>query len=587
MSQFSASFLYEAIDKVTPVLKEIKKAQKEIGVTVAKTQEKIRRDLGKSNTIYVKHEKVVSKTTRKIREEHKKTAKSMESFTKMKSFGSDIMTKVGVPFVAGTTAMIMAGGKFEDSLASLQAITGVSKTQLDKMKVSIMGASSEFGIGSSQIAKGMELIGSKQPELLKNPDMLLNVAKASMTMSKASGIAFEQTSSDLLDVMNTFEKTGSQAMETVNLLASASKYGSAQIPFVTSAMKNAGTASKLAKVSMGELIASIEIISEKTGLASERIGTGLKTAFIRLEKQGMSKFKPSVVGLEKALINLNDANMDTVQLTKLLGEEAITSFPALIKNAKAFGIMNQKIRGTNVATEQAQIRMATFNEKMKKLWVNIQNNLIKAFDTLRPILVKAMEALAWGVKVISNFIANNQTLVKVLFLVTGAVVALGVAITAVGSAGVAFVTIKGTLAMLSPVITALTAKMGVMGVAMKGLGVAGAVVGAGLAGWTIGKMLYEIPAVKKQLDDLMWQIMEWTGQAPDDITLSAEEEQAYANSRKRMMLKRQEARKTNAMKSQAGKSSLDVNINASAKDMNIDSVSSSLSGDLNLKGKNK
>jgi len=387
--------------------------------------------------------------------------------------------------------------------------------------------------------------------------------------------------------MNTLEKTGSQAMETVNLLASASKYGSAQIPFVTSAMKNAGTASKLAKVSMGELIASIEIISEKTGLASERIGTGLKTAFIRLEKQGMSKFKPSVVGLEKALINLNDANMDTVQLTKLLGEEAITSFPALIKNAKAFGIMNQKIRGTNVATEQAQIRMATFNEKMKKLWVNIQNNLIKAFDTLRPILVKAMEALAWGVKVISNFIANNQTLVKVLFLVTGAVVALGVAITAVGSAGVAFVTIKGTLAMLSPVITALTAKMGVMGVAMKGLGVAGAVVGAGLAGWTIGKMLYEIPAVKKQLDDLMWQIMEWTGQAPDDITLSAEEEQAYANSRKRMMLKRQEARKTNAMKSQAGKSSLDVNINASAKDMNIDSVSSSLSGDLNLKGKNK
>ena len=41
MSQFSTSFLYEAIDKVSPILDKIKENQKKVGIAVAKTQIKI------------------------------------------------------------------------------------------------------------------------------------------------------------------------------------------------------------------------------------------------------------------------------------------------------------------------------------------------------------------------------------------------------------------------------------------------------------------------------------------------------------------------------------------------------------------
>lgn len=582
-NQFSASFLYEAIDKVTPVLKDIAKMQKKLGVTIAKTRKKINKDIGKSNTIYVKHEKIVKKTTKNIIKSHKEVSKSTDAFGKIKNIGSEINTKVALPFIAGTTAMIMAGSKFEQSLKDLQSITGVSNAVLGTMKGSIMEASNQFNIGSSQISKGMELIGSKQPILLEQPKLLLEVAKASMTMSKASGIAFEQTSDDLLSVMNTFDIAGKDAMKTVNLLGASSKYGASQVAYVTSAMKNAGSASKLAKVDMGELVSAIQIVSEKTGLASERVGTGLKTAFIRLEKQGIKKLKPSVVGLETALRNLNAMGMDTKKMTALLGEEAITSFPALIKNADAFAKMNKKIRGTSVAQEQATIRMNTFKERMKSLYTIIENGLIKAFDILQPVLESTLRLFVGMAKIVVRFVENNKTLVKILFLTTAGVVALGVALTAIGSAGMVFITMRTSMALLSPIITAMTTKYVAMGMAMKGIGAVGSVVGVAMAGWTLGKLLYEIPVVKKFMNDVASWLAETTNMYGDKD--QDERGKILDNERARLQQKRKASLGLNKQQGVNVNNRLDVKVDVASKDYDT-STTSKLRG-TNPTGKSK
>ena len=122
MSQFSASFLYEAIDKVSPVLKTIRENQKKVGVTIAKTQAQVNRSLEKSNASHKKHSKVVEKTSKEIVKNNKKVQDSMKKYESMKNIGRSVATKVGVPFVTATTAMVLAGGNFEESLKSLQAI---------------------------------------------------------------------------------------------------------------------------------------------------------------------------------------------------------------------------------------------------------------------------------------------------------------------------------------------------------------------------------------------------------------------------------------------------------------------------------
>jgi TP901 family phage tail tape measure protein len=425
---FSTSFIYEAIDKISPNLEKMG--------AKAKVLEKKLKDSA-------------TKALPKFKQLNGQIEKTGEAMKKAGGFMTKAFT---LPVVAGFTASILAGGKYEDALASLSAITGLQGKALNDLSTNIMKTSTQFGIGASDIAKGMELIGSKQPKLLKTPALLLDVAKASSVLAKASGQDLPESASNLLDVMNTFNVDGTRALEVVNLLASASKFGSAQIPFVTSAMKNAGSASKLAGVNMAELVASIEIISEKTGLASERIGTGLKTAFLKLEKEGPKKFRPSVVGLQKALENMNEAGLKTAQMSKLLGDEAIVSFPALIANAEAFKKMTKNIQGTNTGVEQAGIRMSTTNERIKRLWESLKNKLIKVFFLIQPTLNNLIDSFIKMSTVVAKWMSNNKALTVVLLAFAGVLASIGPILLAVGQGMVLWAKAS---AVLAPIIAGL------------------------------------------------------------------------------------------------------------------------------------
>lgn len=448
---FATSFIYEAIDKISPVLKEMEARSEKLEKALKDAMKNPKVDAKALQKALIDAAVKPKSKFQKLNDTLDNSSKSLKRMSKsLKGMGDTMNKNVTLPVLAGFTAIILAGGKYEDSLASLSAITGLQGKGLKSLSDEILKTASTFGIAATDIAGGMELIGSKQPALLKTPKILMEVTRAAATLAKASGQDLTTTAGDLLDVMNTFEISGSRATETINILAAASKFGSAQVPFVTSAMKNAGAMAKLTGVSMVQLVASIEIMSEKTGLAAEVIGTGLQTAFKNLEK-GPKKFRPSVVGLQKALENMNEAGLNTVKMEKLIGGEAIKSFSALIKNADAFKAMTKNIQGTNVAQDQAEIRMKTFNESIKRLWQNIKNNLITVFmdnkDMLNELVASGMSAIKWA----SAFIRENKELVRI-GLVVGA-----------------------TLAAIGPILIVLSSGLGVMSAAM---GVGSTVMGA-------------------------------------------------------------------------------------------------------------
>lgn len=437
---FATSFVYEAIDKITPVLKEMEKKSEKLEEALKDAMKNPKVD---AEAFEKALKDSVTKPLPKIKrlnESLKKTAKNLKSMSgNVKAVGTTMSTHVTAPVLAGFASIILAGGSFEDSLASLSSITGLQGQALKSLSKEILTTSANFGIASTDIAGGMELIGSKQPALLKTPKLLMEVTRAAATLSKASGQDLTTTAGDLLDVMNTFEIGGDKAAETVNVLAAASKFGAAQVPFVTAAMKNAGAMAKLSGVSMAELVASIEIMSEKTGLAAEVVGTGLQSAFKNLEK-GPDKFRPSVIGLQKALENMNAAGMDSAEMEKVIGGEAVKSFSALIANAGAFKTMTKNIQGTTTAEEQAAIRMNTFNESAKRLWQNIKNNLIRVFmdnkDILKELVDTGMDSLKW----ITAFIRNNKDLVRIALVVGAALAAIGPILFAISAGMSAYAT---------------------------------------------------------------------------------------------------------------------------------------------------
>ena len=566
MSQFSTSFLYEAIDKVSPILDKIKENQKKVGIAVAKTQMKVNESLKDSSKAHSEHAKVVKNTSDKIIKNNKKVRDSMQKLESMKSIGNNIATKVGVPFVGATTAMIMAGGDFEESLKSLQAITGVSNKQLLQMKSSIIATSSEFNTGAVEIAKGMELIGSKQPDLLNNPDMLLNVAKASMTMGKASGMAFTETSEALTNVMNQYGLAGDQAFKVANVLSAGSKFGAVGMAKISRSMIQAGTASRMAGVSLEQTVGAIEILGER-GIEGERAGTALRNVFTKLAT-GANKFNPKIVGLEKSLDNLS--KLKPAQMLKMFGQENLIGASTLVELRKKVIDMTAKVTDTNTVFDQASIRTDHFKERLSKLWNEIKNALIPAFDALKPILTFVVNTFAKGVVIVGNFMKNNKGLTVTLFAIAGALALVGTGMTV-------FATGKIAVMALNKQLLATKLLTGSIG---KGAGVLGAL----FAGWSIGKLLNELPVVQRFMDQVTTGLAEMFG--PKDIELTPEQREAQKASRERMLLKRQEARATNQQKAMSLQSSMDVNINASAQNMNIDSVTTKLTG-ATLKGKNR
>lgn len=429
---FSVAFIYEAIDKVSPILEKVKAKQRQVTRAMA--------------TGFKKVGTTLDKTSKKLKNVANKLGKVG---SKMSAIGRTITTKITAPLIALGAMAVFQGGKFEDAMASLSAITGLAGADLSKMKKEIMKTAEQFGIGSSELAKGMELIGSKQPALLKTPKLLLAVAKASSIMAKAAGQELPVASENLLSIMNAFEIGGEDAIKTVNMLAAASKFGAAAIPELSEAVKRAAGGAKIAKVPLHDLIGAIEVLAEKSGLPAQTIGIGLQNALLKLEAQTNKKIMPSVVGLSKAMENLGKMNLSASKLTKLFGIENVKIVVPMIANAKAIGAMGKKIQGTQTALEQAKIRMATFNEQAKRLWTTIKNKLIVIFDMMRPILSKILKVIRVVIDKLSLWAKKNPGLAKTIAFIT---IALGIL-------GPVLIGIGGVISTISFVIAGISVAM--------------------------------------------------------------------------------------------------------------------------------
>ena len=154
---FATSFIYEAIDKMTPVLKEMEERSKKLETALKDAMKNPGKDAKFfEDALKDAATKPVPKIKR-LNEKLKDTSKNIKKMSKsLKDVGGNMSTFVTAPVLGGFAAMILAGGSYEDSLASLSSITGLQGTALKSLSNEILTTSKNFGIGASDIAGGME-----------------------------------------------------------------------------------------------------------------------------------------------------------------------------------------------------------------------------------------------------------------------------------------------------------------------------------------------------------------------------------------------------------------------------------------------
>jgi len=96
-------------------------------------------------------------------------------------------------------------------------------------------------------------------------------------------------------------------------------------------------------------------------------GTSLNAVLVRLTTQTNNNFNPAIVGLDKALENLDKANLSAKEKLDLFGRSGLAAANTLIMGRDALKDMTNAVTDTNTAYEQMETKGGTLSGSFAKL----------------------------------------------------------------------------------------------------------------------------------------------------------------------------------------------------------------------------
>ena len=327
-------------------------------------------------------------------------------------FGGVILSVIG--FLTGFTLALRAirdeRNKLEESQAGLKALTGLdddSIAWLTGQAKTLSTTMTKEGLrvrqSAAEILDAFMLVGSAKPELLGDKEALKAVTEEAMRLQAAAkDITLNEAVDSLTLSLNQYGAAADQAGRFTNVLAAGSQAGSANIASQAKAIRNAGTAAASANVPIEQTVALIETLAYR-GIKDEVAGTGLKKFFLVLQT-GAAETNPKIVGLDKALENLKNKNMDAGAIKKMFGEEGYNTASVILQNTEMVKDFTAAVTDTNVAYEQAAINSDTAQAKLEQARNKMKLAAIDLGEKLNPALTVSTNMLTNVLKYLPGLI---------------------------------------------------------------------------------------------------------------------------------------------------------------------------------------
>ena len=285
---------------------------------------------------------------------------------------------------------------FEKALSSLRAITGVTKDELKFFAEAARDMARTTIFSAQQAVQAYELIGSAAPELLKNKEALTAVAKEAAILAEAAEIELPDAARALTTAMNQMNIPAERAREIIDTLAAGSLEGAANIPYLTNALDKVGSVAESAGLTFQETTAGIEVLAKKIPEAS-MAGIQFRNVLLQLNKKAKDEFNPSVVGLSKALKNLEKAQLGNKELGRLVNDENIVAIQTLIGMRDEYERLTEEVGVSGTALKQQEIQTDNIAGAMARLR-NAWDDIVLSFGSGTDPIKNAI-----------NFLADNLT----------------------------------------------------------------------------------------------------------------------------------------------------------------------------------
>jgi len=387
---------------------------------------------------------------RKLKAYRKETNLTQKASSKLTS---EIKTFAATAIAGlGLLKLIQEGAKFQDSMADLSAITGAVGGDFDFLKSKVKELAIASRVMPTDVALAFKSVASAKPELLENTALLSDVTEQVLLLKNAAGIEMEEAVNTVARGLNIFGQSADQAGKFVDILAAGAKFGSSEIRNTGEAILIAGGSAVDAGINFRELNAAIQVVA-KGGFVASQAGTGLQAIFIKLTKAGFDFKNLGVDGVMSQVADMlerTEGSAAKAQLkSKLFGEEHQKIAGALLRNIPLITQLNEKLKTTGVATEQARVRMATFNSGVEGMKVKLSLLASSIFD-------KTLPSIGFLTSGINKFLGSldSSDVEAFSLLLTGLASAAGsVAVAFAAAFKVILFVVKPVLAILKGIAT--------------------------------------------------------------------------------------------------------------------------------------
>lgn len=243
--------------------------------------------------------------------------------------GLSVTTKVLEGAAAGVVALggaaIKVGSDFEAGMSQVQAVSGASGEELEKLKEKAkeMGASTKFSATESAEALNyMAMAGWKTEDMLNGIEGIMNLAAA-------SGEDLATTSDIVTDALTAFGMSAAESTHFADILAAASSNANTNVSMMGETFKYVAPLAGALGYSAEDTATAIGLMAN-AGIKGSQAGTALRSIMTRLAKPTDESAK----AMEALGLSITDSSGQMKPLSEIIGDMR-EGFAGLTEDEKA------------------------------------------------------------------------------------------------------------------------------------------------------------------------------------------------------------------------------------------------------------
>lgn len=331
---------------------------------------------------------------------------------------------MGAAAAAGFVAPVMAAAKFDTAMSKIQAATGATGAELDRLREAAMQAGADTSFSASEAAAGIENLAKAG---VSTADIMSGGLTGALSLAAAGELDVADAAEITATALAQFGLAGSEAEHVADLLAAGAGKAQGDVSDMSAALNQAGLVANATGLSIEETTATLAAFANQ-GLIGSDAGTSLKTmlqsltpttvkAQSAMEMYGISAYDATgtFIGMEewagrlaKGLGHMSDEQRNATMKT-VFGSDAVRAANAVYEEgANGIASWTGKVNDAGFAAQQAETKMDNLAGDLERLKGSLETALIGAGSGAQGPLREVVQILTEVVNLFSRLPAPVQ-----------------------------------------------------------------------------------------------------------------------------------------------------------------------------------